>query len=105
MLDHASGPRRWTRPATGLFCLLFCSELLHCSQLVQCVACLSFNHPESTLLQVVVRKLAYRPRLQGVGWLAPECFRGDGLSKHTDVYAFGILMWELYTSKVGSLDD
>jgi serine/threonine protein kinase len=48
-----------------------------------------------------MRKLAGRPRLQAVSWLAPECFRGDGLSKHSDVYAFGILMWELYTGQVG----
>lgn len=47
-----------------------------------------------------MRKLAGRPRLQAVSWLAPECFRGDGLSKHSDVYAFGILMWELYTGQV-----
>jgi serine/threonine protein kinase len=49
-----------------------------------------------------MRKLAGRPRLQAVSWLAPECFRGDGLSKHSDVYAFGILMWELYTGQVGT---
>jgi serine/threonine protein kinase len=48
-----------------------------------------------------MRKLAGRPRLQAVSWLSPECFRGDGLSKHSDVYAFGILMWELYTGQVG----
>lgn len=50
-----------------------------------------------------MRKLAGRPRLQAVSWLAPECFKGDGLSKHSDVYAFGILMWELYTGQVGVL--
>jgi serine/threonine protein kinase len=49
-----------------------------------------------------MRKLAGRPRLQAISWLAPECFRGDGLSKHSDVYAFGILMWELYTGQVGT---
>jgi serine/threonine protein kinase len=35
-----------------------------------------------------------------VSWLAPECFRGEGLSKYSDIYAFGILMWELYTGEV-----
>ncbi|WIA14830.1 hypothetical protein OEZ85_001549 [Tetradesmus obliquus] len=54
--------------------------------------------------QVTMRKLAGRPRLQAVSWLAPECFRGDGLSKHSDVYAFGILMWELYTGQVAFND-
>ena len=52
------------------------------------------------LLQCTLRKLAGRARLQGVSWLAPECFRGEGLSKYSDVYAFGILMWELYTGEV-----
>jgi hypothetical protein len=51
-------------------------------------------------VQCVLRKLAGRPRLQAVSWLAPECFRGEGLSKFSDVYAFGILMWELYTGQV-----
>jgi serine/threonine protein kinase len=51
-------------------------------------------------VQCTLRKLAGRPRLQAVSWLAPECFRGDGLSKYSDVYAFGILMWELYTGEV-----
>jgi hypothetical protein len=50
--------------------------------------------------QCTLRKLAGRARLQGVSWLAPECFRGEGLSKHSDVYAFGSLMWELYTGEV-----
>lgn len=52
------------------------------------------------LPQVTMRKLAGRQRLQAVSWLAPECFRGEGLSKHSDVYSFGILMWELYTGQV-----
>eukprot|EP00879_Flechtneria_rotunda_P012391 GHRR01012939.1.p1 GENE.GHRR01012939.1~~GHRR01012939.1.p1 ORF type:complete len:450 (+),score=176.99 GHRR01012939.1:771-2120(+) len=54
--------------------------------------------------QVSVRKLAGRPRLQAVSWLAPECFKGASLSKQTDVYAFGILMWELYTGQVAFSD-
>lgn len=52
------------------------------------------------MLQCTLRKLAGRARLQGVSWLAPECFRGEGLSKYSDVYAYGILMWELYTGEV-----
>ncbi|KAF8056396.1 MAP3K12 [Scenedesmus sp. PABB004] len=54
--------------------------------------------------QVAMRKLAGRPRPQAVSWLAPECFRGEGLSKYSDVYAYGILMWELYTGQVAFSD-
>eukprot|EP00877_Chromochloris_zofingiensis_P007103 jgi/Chrzof1/2646/Cz11g23210.t1 len=50
-----------------------------------------------------VKKLAGRSRQHAVRWLPPECFRGDGLSKYTDVYAFGMLMWELYTGQVGDV--
>jgi hypothetical protein len=49
--------------------------------------------PTLTQLQVVLRKLAGRPRLQAVCWLAPEVLKGqEPLSRASDVYAFGILM-------------
>ncbi len=37
-----------------------------------------------------------RPRPQSAPYLAPEVFRGEPFSRATDVYAFGLLMWELY---------
>jgi serine/threonine protein kinase len=49
---------------------------------------------------VTVKKLVGRSRMNSVGWLPPECFRGEPLGKQGDVYAFGILMWELYTGQV-----
>lgn len=50
--------------------------------------------------QVTVKKLVGRPRPNGVFYLAPEVFRGEGLSRGSDIYAFGLLMWELYTGQV-----
>jgi serine/threonine protein kinase len=47
-----------------------------------------------------LRKLAGRARLHAVGWLPPECFQGEGIGRGADVYAFGILMWELLTGQV-----
>ena len=49
---------------------------------------------------LALRKLAGRARLHAVGWLPPECFRGEGLGRAADVYAFGILMWEALTGQV-----
>jgi serine/threonine protein kinase len=40
-----------------------------------------------------------RARPQDAPYLAPEVFRGEPFSKATDVYAFGLLMWELYTGQ------
>lgn len=47
--------------------------------------------------QLLVRKLANRPRTGLVPFLAPEIFRGERPTKACDVYSFGLLMWELYT--------
>jgi serine/threonine protein kinase len=33
-------------------------------------------------------------------WAAPEMFRGDPATKETDIYAFGVVMWELVTSEL-----
>jgi serine/threonine protein kinase len=51
---------------------------------------------------VTVKKLVGRTRAHAASWLPPECFRGEALSKSSDVYAFGILMWELYSGQVSS---
>jgi hypothetical protein len=47
----------------------------------------------------MVRKMIGRPRPQDGPYLAPEVFRGEPFSRPTDVYAFGLLMWELYTGQ------
>ncbi|GBF96720.1 hypothetical protein Rsub_09462 [Raphidocelis subcapitata] len=46
-----------------------------------------------------LRKLAGRARLHGVAWLPPECFKGEGIGRGTDVYAFGMLIAELLTGQ------
>lgn len=38
---------------------------------------------------------AHNPR-----WLAPETLGGEGYSKESDVYAFGIVMWEMLTRSI-----
>lgn len=50
-----------------------------------------------------LRKLAGRARLHAVGWLPPECFKGESISRAADAYAFGILMWECLTGQVRGL--
>lgn len=50
---------------------------------------------------LTVRKLVQRSRLHAAACLPPEAFRGEPLSKAGDAYAFGLLMWELYTGQVG----
>jgi hypothetical protein len=47
-----------------------------------------------------LRKLAGRARPHGAAWLPPECLKGEALGRGADVYAFGILMWELLTGQV-----
>ena len=57
-------------------------------------------HLSTAARAVTVKKLVGRSRMHAVSWLPPECFRGQPLGKQGDVYAFGILMWELYTGQV-----
>ncbi|KAG2496387.1 hypothetical protein HYH03_005615 [Edaphochlamys debaryana] len=46
------------------------------------------------------RKLRFPDRLGTVTHMAPECFiQGAPLDASIDIYAFGILMWELYTGR------
>ena len=33
-------------------------------------------------------------------WMAPEVLRGDDFNELSDIYAFGVVMWELLTRKV-----
>lgn len=43
--------------------------------------------------QLLIRKLANRPRAALVPFLAPEIFRGERPTKACDAYSFGLLMW------------
>ncbi len=47
--------------------------------------------------QVSVHKVAGRSRPSLLPYLAPEVLLGHRPRRSADVYAFGILMWELYT--------
>ena len=38
-------------------------------------------------------------RIGTLDYMAPEMYRGDGVGKATDVYAFGIIMWEVLARK------
>ncbi|ETN66111.1 PTK7 protein tyrosine kinase 7 [Anopheles darlingi] len=40
----------------------------------------------------------HRNQLMPVRWLAPECFHEDDWSIKSDVYAFAVLVWELFTN-------
>lgn len=42
-------------------------------------------------------KLSENREVQNPTWLAPEVLRGEGTSPASDVYAFGIILWELVT--------
>ncbi len=50
--------------------------------------------------QVVAHKVAGRPRHSLLAYLAPEVLLGNRPRRSSDAYAFGILMWELYTGEV-----
>jgi hypothetical protein len=42
-----------------------------------------------------------RPTVQGsVLWAAPELFQGERISMASDVYGFGVVLWELATSRL-----
>ncbi|GIL95435.1 hypothetical protein Vretimale_1455, partial [Volvox reticuliferus] len=47
-----------------------------------------------------VRKLLQRNRSAVLPYMPPEVHRGERFGRSADVYMFGILMWELYTSGV-----
>jgi hypothetical protein len=47
--------------------------------------------------QVSVHKVAGRPRPALLPYLAPEVLLGHRPRRSADAFAFGILMWELYT--------
>ena len=50
--------------------------------------------------QVSVHKVAGRSRPSLLPYLAPEVLLGHRPRRSADVYAFGILMWELFTGGV-----
>ncbi|GAX78242.1 hypothetical protein CEUSTIGMA_g5684.t1, partial [Chlamydomonas eustigma] len=46
--------------------------------------------------QVLVQKVAGRPRPSLLNYLAPELLQGQRPRRSSDAYSFGLLMWELY---------
>ena len=52
--------------------------------------------------KVSVHKVAGRPRPALLPYLAPEVLLGHRPRRSADAYAFGILMWELYTGEAWS---
>jgi serine/threonine protein kinase len=44
-------------------------------------------------------KLSENREVQNPTWLAPEVLKGEGTTHASDVYAFGIILWELATLK------
>lgn len=44
-------------------------------------------------------KLSENREVQNPTWLAPEVLRGEGTTPASDVYAFGIILWELATQQ------
>ena len=59
----------------------------------------SFHFPVALLFDLLPFKGA-KSMTQGVGtacWLSPEVINNAHFSKHSDVYAFGIVLWEVYS--------
>jgi serine/threonine protein kinase len=47
--------------------------------------------------QIIVQKVAGRPRPSLLTYLAPELLQGNPPRRSADAYSFGLLMWELCT--------
>lgn len=70
----------------------FAVELLRTSAHTRSVGA---NDADATSLQVV--HVGCRGTFQ---WMAPEVLRGEGCSKASDVYSFGMVLWEMIYRKV-----
>lgn len=52
---------------------------------------------ESVLEKSIRKESKGRGQMGTAGWAAPEVLSGKGFSKASDVFSFGIILWELLT--------